>query len=143
MVLLILAVATAVVLPAVGRGADSLRVRAEAAGVANFFRAAREQAITQNRAYEVRVDVEAGLLVLRARGADGAPGGEGEGVRASRRLAAPVRIEADPPLQRTVTFLPQGLSSGGRFRVEAPGPRVYVVTVDPLTGRVVIRRAES
>ena len=60
----------------------------------------------------------------------------------TRRLAAPVRIEADPPLRRTVTFTPQGLSSGGRFRIEAPGPRVYVVTVDPITGRVVTRQAE-
>ena len=140
-VLFILALAMAVGLPAIGRGADGLRVRAEAAGVANFLRAAREQAITRNRTYEVRVDPEAGVMLLR--GVSGAAGTkDGETVQATRRLAAPVRIEPDPPLRRTITFSPQGLSSGGRFRVEGPGPRVYVVTVDPITGRVVTRRAE-
>ena len=140
-VLFVLAVAMAVGVPAIGRGADGLRVRAEAAGVANFLRAAREQAVTRNRAYEVRVDSEAGVMVLVSM--SGAAGSKDGGtVQATRRLAAPVRIEADPPLRRTVTFSPGGLSSGGRFRVGAAGPRVYVVTVDPVTGRVVTRQAE-
>ncbi len=139
-VLLVLALAAAVVAPAVGRGADNLRARAEVAGVASFLRAAREQAIARNAPYEVWVDPDAGLLVLKASSADGSGAGA---VRATKRLSAPVRIEADPPLARTVTFLPQGLSSGGRFRIEAPGPRVYIVTVDPLTGRVATRRGDS
>lgn len=141
-VLFIVAMAMAVGVPAIGRGADGLRVRAEAAGVANFLRAAREQAVTHNRAYEVRVDPEAGVMVLvRMSGPAGAA--DNGTVQATRRLTAPVRIEADPPLRRTVTFSPEGLSSGGRFRVEAPGPRVFVVTVDPITGRVVTGQAES
>jgi len=140
-VLFVLGVAMAVGVPAIGRGADGLRIRAEAAGVANFLRAAREQAVTRNRAYEVRVDPEAGVLVLMT--LSETPEAKGGGtVQATRRLAPPVRIEADPPLRRTVTFSPQGLSSGGRFRLEAPGPRVYIVTVDPITGRVVTRQAE-
>jgi prepilin-type N-terminal cleavage/methylation domain-containing protein len=139
-VLFVLAVAMAVGVPAIGRGADGLRVRAEAAGVANFLRTAREQAVTRTRSYEVRVDSEAGVMVLMSMSeASGAK--DGGTVQATRRLAAPVRIEADPPLRRAVTFSPQGLSSGGRFRVEAPGPRVYIVTVDPVTGRVVTRQA--
>lgn len=142
-VLLVIAVALAVGVPAIGRGADGLRVRAEAAGVANFMRAAREQAVTRNRSYEVRVDSEAGVLMLIP-SATGGTGGTGAGlVQSMRRVAAPVRIAADPPLRRTVTFLPQGLSSGGTFRVEAPGPRVYVITVDAITGRVVTRRVDS
>jgi general secretion pathway protein H len=140
-VLLVVGVALAVGVPAIGRGADGLRARAEAAGVANFMRAAREQAVTRNRSYEVRVDSEAGVLML-------IPSATGESrdtglVQAIRRVAAPVRISADPPLRRTVTFLPQGLSSGGTFRVEAPGPRVYIITVDSITGRVVTRRIDS
>src|SRR3970282_2957931 len=130
-VLFVLAVAMAVGIPAIGRGADGLRVRAEAASVANFLRAAREQAVTRNRAYEVRVDPEAGVMVLvsmsRAAGTK-----DGATVQATRRLAAPVRIESDPPLRRTVTFSPDGLSSGGRFRVEGPGARGYVATVGAL-----------
>lgn len=140
-VLLIVSVALAVGVPAIGRGADALRVRAEAAGVANFLRAAREQAVTRNRGYEVRVDSKAGVLVLSPSGTNGT--GDAPIVQATRHLAAPVRIEADPPLRRTITFSPQGLSSGGRFRVESPGPRVYVITVDPITGRVVTRRVDS
>lgn len=149
-VLLVVAIALAVGVPAIGRGADGLRARAEAAGVANFMRAAREQAVTRNRSYEVRVDSEAGVLMLIPSATDGAGGTGGTGgkggaglVQAIRRVAAPVRISADPPLRRTVTFLPQGLSSGGTFRVEAPGPRVYVITVDSITGRVVTRRVDS
>jgi hypothetical protein len=42
-----------------------------------------------------------------------------------------------------VTFFAYGLSTGARFRLEAPGPVVYVVTVSPLTGRVSTRRGES
>jgi general secretion pathway protein H len=143
-VLLVVAIALAVGVPAIGRGADGLRARAEAAGVANFMRAAREQAVTRNRSYEVRVDSEAGVLMLIPSATDGTGGKDGAGlVQSIRRVAAPVRISADPPLRRTVTFLPQGLSSGGTFRVEAPGPRVYVITVDSITGRVVTRRVDS
>jgi hypothetical protein len=40
-----------------------------------------------------------------------------------------------------LTFLPHGMSSGARFLIEAPGSRAYVITVDPLTGRVTTRRA--
>ena len=141
MVLFVLAVAMAVGVPAIGRGADGLRVRTAAAGLANFLRAAREQAVTRNRTYEVRVDPDAGAIVLVS--VSGTAGTrDAATVQATRRLAARVRIEADPPLRRTVTFSPQGLSSGGRFRVGLPGRRVYVVTVDPITGRVVTRQAE-
>ena len=41
----------------------------------------------------------------------------------------------DPAMPRAL-FLPHGLSSGARFAVVAPGPRRFVVAVDPLTGRV-------
>lgn len=141
MTLFVISVALAVGVPAIGRGADGLRVRAEAAGVANFMRAAREQAVTKNRGYEVRVDAVAGMLALVPSAPPGDP--EAGAVLATRRVRAPVRIEADPPLRSTVTFLPEGLSSGGRFRVESPGPRVYIVTVDPITGRVATRRVDS
>jgi hypothetical protein len=41
-----------------------------------------------------------------------------------------------------VTFFAHGLSSGGRFRIEARQAVVYIV-VDPLTGRVSTRRGAS
>ena len=131
--LLVLALGVAVAAPSLARGVDTVRARAETAGIATFLRAAREQAITHNRPYEVRVKTEEGVIELRA----------GDRVLASRRLALGVRVTADPGASQTVTFLPQGLSSGARLHVEGPGRRAYLVTVDALTGRVATRRADT
>jgi len=135
-VLAILAVVAAVVAPAVGRGADDVRVRAELAGVAGFLRAAREHAVARGQALEVTLDRE-GHALLRRPGRDAE-----EGVQASRAVSPLLRLAANP-LRSRVTFLPQGMSSGGRFRIGAPGPRAYVITVDPLTGRVTTHRGAS
>lgn len=134
-VLFILGLATAVVVPSVGRGTEALRARAEVAGFSAFLRYAREQAVTRREIQEVRVDPQARLVTLTAPGKDK--------VRASRRLSETLRVDASPPSALTVRFLPQGLSSGGTFRIEAPGGRVFVVTVDPLTGRVAQRRGQT
>jgi len=131
--LFVLALGVAVAAPSLSRGVDTVRARAETAGLATFLRAARERAITHNRPYEVQVKTEDGVIELRT----------GETVLASRRLALGVRVIADPPTSRTVTFLPQGLSSGARLRVEGPGRRAYLVTVDALTGRVATRRIDT
>jgi len=136
-VLAILAVAAAVVAPAVGRTADGVRVRAELAGVAAFLRTAREQAVTRQQALEVTLDREARVLLLRRPGR-----GDEAGVQASRAVSPLLRVEADPAMPR-VTFLPHGMTSGGRFTIEAPGPRAYVITVDALTGRVTTQRGAS
>jgi general secretion pathway protein H len=134
-VLAILAVATAVVAPAVGRTADDVRVRAELAGVAAFLRTAREQAVTRQQALEVALDSEARVLLLRRPGRD-----DETGVQASRAVSPLLRVASDPARPR-LTFLPHGMSGGARFTIEAPGPRAYVITVDPLTGRVTTQRA--
>ena len=132
-VLLVLALAAGLGAPAIGRGLDAIRLRAEVAGVASFLRAARERAITQHHALDVRIDEAGRTLTLNAGDED---------VRAVRHLTV-LHIEADPRAARTVTFFAYGLSTGGRFRLEAPGPVVYVVTVSPLTGRVSTRRGDS
>ena len=131
--LFVLALAVSVAAPSLARGVDTVRARAETAGIATFLRAARERAITHNRAYEVRLTTEEGVIELRT----------GETVLAIRRPAPGVRVTLDPPTSRTVTFLPQGLSSGAHLRVEGPGRRAYLVTVDPLTGRVATRRLDT
>jgi general secretion pathway protein H len=133
--LMVLGVAAALVAPSVGRGLESLRTRAEVSGFVGFLRAAREQAVTRGLAQEVRLDPDTLTLVITA---DGSPS-----VRASRSFSYLLRIDADPPDARSVRFQPQGLSSGGRFYLLAPGERRYLVTVDPLTGRVAGRLAES
>ena len=131
--LFVLALGVAVAAPSLARGLDTVRTRAETAGIATFLRAAREKAITNNRPYEVRVKTEEGVIELR----------KGETVLASRRIALGVRVIADAPTSSAVTFLPQGVSSGARLRVEGPGSRTYLVTVDALTGRVATRRSDT
>jgi prepilin-type N-terminal cleavage/methylation domain-containing protein len=140
-VLLVLALAAGLAAPAIGRGLDAIRLRAEVAGVASFLRAARARAIAQHRALQVEIEGEGSALVVRSGDAD--PARDGDRERLVRRLSPLVRLGADPPQARTVTFFAYGLSSGGRFRLETPGAAVYVVTVDPLTGRVTTRRSES
>ena len=131
--LFVMSLAVAVAAPSVVNGIDTLKTRAEAAGIATFLRAARERAVTHNRAYEVRVKSDEGMVELRV----------GESVPATRRLATGVRVTADPPAARVITFLPQGLSSGARLRVEMAGRRGYLITVAPLTGRVATRRLDT
>jgi prepilin-type N-terminal cleavage/methylation domain-containing protein len=133
--LLVLALASAFVAPAIGRGLDNLRTRAELSGFAGFFRAAREQAVTRGEAQQVRVDPGSRTLEIWAEGSR-AP-------RSSRSFSYLVSIEPDPPTATTITFQPHGLSTGGTFHILAPGDRRYVVTVDTLTGRVSARLADS
>ena len=136
-VLAVLAIAAAVVAPAVGRTVDSVRARAEVGAVAAFLRAAREQAVTRQQALEVLIDNGTHALVVRRAGREG-----DAAVLTSRAVSPLLRIEADPPPPR-VTFLPHGMSSGARFAVAAPGSRAYVIAVDALTGRVSTERAGS
>lgn len=130
--LLVLALAATVVAPSLVNGVERLRARTEAAGIASFLRGAREQAVTHNRAYQVTVKSDEGVVELRG----------GDRVSATRRLAPGVRVTADPPGARVITFLPQGVSSGARLRVESAG-RGYLITVDPLTGRVTTQRVDA
>ncbi|HET7873908.1 MAG TPA: GspH/FimT family pseudopilin [Methylomirabilota bacterium] len=132
-VLFVLALGATVVVPAVGRGVDSVRGRAEVAGVAAFLRAAREQAVTRGEPHEVRLDPAARALLLVSGGA--------RTVRSTRQLSPGFEITPDVPGGTAVAFYPQGLSSGGSFSIRAPGARPYIVSVDPLTGRVSSRLA--
>jgi prepilin-type N-terminal cleavage/methylation domain-containing protein len=167
-VLAILAVAAALIGPAVGRAADAARARAEAGAVAAFLRAAREHAVTRRQPLEVALDRESHALLLQRPARAGEPTptlspqrrepslslsppgrGQGEGtVLARRAFSARVAVDAGTMSDSrptagagVVTFLPHGMSSGGRFTVETAGPRTYVITVDALTGRVATRQA--
>jgi prepilin-type N-terminal cleavage/methylation domain-containing protein len=136
MVMAVLVVASAVLAPAVGRTVDGVKVRTEVAGIASFLRWAREQAVTRGEPNEVALDLNARALVFRRTGGD--PGARGE----TRRPLSPL-LHVTAASAPRVTFMPQGRSSGASFRIEAVGPRVYLITVDPLTGRVAARRADS
>ncbi len=134
--LMVLALAAAVVVPGIGRSIESVRARAEISGFAAYLRAAREQAITRGEAHAVRVDQASRSLVLTA--------GDSGAVRSSRSFNYLLAIQPDPPeAAAVVMFAPLGFSNGATFRILAPGNRHWVVTVDPLTGRVSSRPADS
>ena len=133
--LLVFALAATVVVPSIGRSVESVRARAEISGFAAYLRAAREQAITRGEAQSVRLDPDARTLAITAAGSDA--------VRSTRSFTYLRRIEAEPPESLAVTFAPLGYSTGGIFHILAPGDRHYLVVVDPLTGRVSSRLADS
>jgi len=133
--LLVLALAAAVVVPGIGRSIDSVRPRAEISGFAAYLRAAREQAIVRGEAQAVRLDPQTRSLAITA--------ADSEAVRSSRSFTYLLRIEPEPPQALAVTFAPLGFSSGATYHILAPGNRRYLITVDPLTGRVSSRLADS
>jgi general secretion pathway protein H len=124
--LLVVAVAVALVAPAIGRSTEAVRARAEVAGFSATLRRAREYAITRRQQYTVVVNPVDRLQTVMT--------GEDE-VQWTRALSARLTIEAATPDGLTVRFEPQGTSSGGEFRVTS-GAVTYRVTVDAVTGRV-------
>jgi general secretion pathway protein H len=130
--LFVIALAVGVVVPVVGRSTETLRGRADIARFSAMLRHARDQAITTRRGHALVVDLAAHRATIVA-----AP----DEVRQVRTLSADLRVEATPPDALTVRFEPNGLSSGGNFRLTTGRTR-YRVTVDPVTGRVKAERLE-
>lgn len=126
--LAIMAVVMALVMPAVGRGTESVRMRAEVAGFAALLRHARERAIVSQKPQAVVVEVNNQRVSVRAGGPDGE-------VRETRALPERLTVEATPPPALTVQFDSRGSSSGGDFRLSS-GTITWRITVDALTGRV-------
>jgi type II secretion system protein H len=126
--LIVIALATGVAIPTIARSTESVRLRAEVATFSAMLRHARERAIVTRRAQTVVIDTASHRVSRLAGGLDGE-------VRETRVLSERFTIEASPPPALTVSFEPQGGSSGGDFRLTA-GDAVYRVTVDALTGRV-------
>jgi len=85
--LLVLAVATAVVTPSIGRSTENLRAKAQVARLTAMLRHAREQAITTRRAHALVVDPAGHRLTSVA----------GDDVTLTRTLPADLTIEAVPP----------------------------------------------
>ena len=130
--LFVIALAVGIVVPVVGRSTDTLRGRSDVARFSAMLRHARDQAITTRRGHAVVVDPNARRATIVA-----AP----DEVRQTRVLSANLGVEAMPPEALTVRFEPNGMSSGGNFRLTSGRTR-YRVTVDPLTGRVRVERLE-
>ena len=161
----VLGIVTAISMPTIGRSAEAIRTRAEIAGFSAIFRYAREQAITQQRPYAVVVNPEARTVSVKrladdarrydvikkeiARDDDAKKKDKDKDEekdkdkvdRTERTRALSDRLVIQPmlPPPATVTFQPQGVSSGGEFRLST-GNIVYRVTVEPMTGRVKVER---
>jgi general secretion pathway protein H len=123
--LMVVALAVALVAPAIGRSTETIRARAEIARFAALLRHTRERAITTRSSHVFVVDPQEHRVRIVT----------GDEVRQTRALPADMTVEADPPPALSVRFEPEGTSSGGYFRLGA-GPVHYRVTVDRLTGRV-------
>ena len=127
--LAVLALAAAVVTPAIGRGTEALQARAEVAGFAATLRHVRERAITTQRPQRISLDTENRQIVIQALQTSD----EEKETRETRAL--PARVTIDAPRGAEITFDARGMASGGDFRLTAAGI-TYRVTVDRLTGRV-------
>jgi prepilin-type N-terminal cleavage/methylation domain-containing protein len=130
--LFVIALAVGLVAPVIGRSTDSLRGRSEIARFSAMLRYARDQAITTRRGYAFVIDPMAHKATIVA-----AP----DEVMRTRPLPSDLTVEANPPQALIVRFEPNGVSSGGDFRLTSGGTR-YRITVDPLTGRVRVERRE-
>jgi type II secretion system protein H len=137
--LAVLALAVAVVTPAIGRSTEGLRARAEVATFAAMLRHAREQAISTQRTYRVSVDSEGRRVSIVT-----LPGSSGPAatpplaareheVNETRTLSP--RLHVEPVQVSEVVFDVRGGTSGGDIKLTS-GSVVYRVTVDRLTGRV-------
>jgi general secretion pathway protein H len=128
--LFVVALAVGLVMPVVGRSTESLRGRAEIARFSAMLRHARDQAVTTRRDHAVVIDPIGHRVSIVA---------GGDEVRQTRVLSADLAVEANPPEALTVRFEPNGVSSGGDFRLSTGYAR-YRVAVDPITGRVKAER---
>lgn len=126
-VVAILAVATGLVLPSIGRGTESLRLRSEAGRVAAVLREARLQAVSQRYPTRVTLDRSRNTVVV-----------------VGRDTTHPLRELTVPPGLRfsvatgadTLTFSSRGMTRETRWLLEAPGGRRLAIEVEAVTGRV-------
>jgi len=128
-VLAILAVATALVLPSVGRGTEALRLRSETGRIAALLREARLQAVAQRRTTRVTLDRARNIFALTA----------GDPDHPLRELSMPRGIRVTVATGgESVGFSSRGLSRETRWVVEVEGGRRLAIDVDALTGRVTV-----
>jgi general secretion pathway protein H len=130
-VLAVVAIAMAFVMPSVGRGTETLRVRSEAKRVAALVREARLQAVSQHRAARVALDRTRNTVTLTI--------GDSERPHRTVELPAGMRVTVDVGGE-SLTFSSRGLTRETRWIVEAAGGREMAIDVHPISGRVTVGR---
>ncbi len=132
-VLAILGVATALVLPAIGRGSETLRLRTEAGRVAALLREARLQAVSRQHPTRVTLDRARNTVVLTGR----------DPAHPLRELVVPAGLRFEVATGGdTLTFSSRGLTRETRWVLAGPGGRRLAIDVEPITGRVRVGREE-
>ncbi len=128
--LAIVAVSSALVLPMVGGGTDTLRLRSEAGRVAALLRQARQQAVIQRRVTRVTLDRGRNVVTVTA----------GDLERPVRELAMPPGVRLSVALgAEAVTFSSRGLTRETRWLIEVSGGRRLGIHVEALSGRVSVK----
>lgn len=130
-VLAVVAIATAFVLPSVGRSTQTLQLRTEAKRVAALLREARLQAVSQHRAARVELDRTRNTVSLTV--------GEADDPHRTVELPAGVRVTVAVGGDK-LTFSSRGLTRETRWMVEGPAGRQLAINVHPVSGRVTIGR---
>jgi len=130
-VLAILVVSAALVLPSLGPGTATLRLRAEARSIVALLRQARQLAVSQRRPQTVAIDPVARAVVLR--------GAEAASPLSRHPLAGEVRLTAEEG-EPSLTFTPRGTVREATWVLEGAGGRRYRIHVEAVTGRVSLRR---
>ena len=127
-VLFILALTAAVVVPSLG-GGDVVELKSAARSLASGLRHTRNQALNDNRAATLDLDVVKHEFQL-------------PGERRVRKLPERIdivlftaRSEQQNEQRGAIRFFPDGSSTGGRITLSTDSMR-YLVNVDWLTGRV-------
>jgi prepilin-type N-terminal cleavage/methylation domain-containing protein len=142
LVLLVLALATAIAVPALLPALESVRAEAVARRAASFLDESRRRAVLSRATVTVTCDPEEGLLRMEAAGtgehgagaeADGA-GGDGEPAVETRVFRVPERsviVSCEPGV---MSYFPQGYATGGEILLRDPRGREQRVSVGSFTG---------
>ena len=134
-VLLIAGLLAALALPALSGAVARAELRGTVGELAAALRDARSQAISKQKPVSLLVEIEERRF--------GVAGAEKTHVFDDDLEVRLLTGDLDPsrPEISEVRFFPDGTSTGGRITVTR-GPRGYVVRVDWLTGRVIVRDKE-
>jgi len=130
-VLMIVAIVTAVVIPRLGSGVSNMELRGAARSLASGLRLARSEAVSQRRETFLVIDVAGRRFKV-----DKDPQEHALPRGVELKLFTAQKDLVDEKVG-SIRFFPDGGSNGGRITV-ASGERKFEVDVDWLTGRVAI-----
>ena len=126
-VLILLGAAAAVVIPSFTGGFLGLQMETASRDLVTRMRQARVEAVAKQSVYRIILGGEEQLDEAKYALAD-------EYGRTLRSYDLPegISLSLEEPL--TISFYPNGRSSGGRFELRRDGGRELIIRVDPVTG---------